>query len=62
MGCTAFRQAWRQQTENDAGIRACLTLKVLLRRVLRQAIVFKESLVALSGLTWSVPDFSTLSW
>ena len=51
----------RQQIYSDAAIQACLTLKVLLGLPLRQATGFMESLLALSGLSWSVPDFSTLS-
>ena len=51
----------RQQSYSDAAIQACLTLKVLLGLPLRQATGFVASLLELSGLRWSVPDFSTLS-
>lgn len=51
----------RQQAYSDAAIQACLTLKVLLGLPLRQATGFMASLLDLSGLGWSVPDFSTLS-
>jgi hypothetical protein len=51
----------RQQSYSDAAIQACLTLKVLLGLPLRQATGFVASLLKLSGLGWSVPDFSTLS-
>jgi len=51
----------RQQTYSDAAIQACLTLKALLGLPLRQATGFVASLLELSGLGWSVPDFSTLS-
>jgi hypothetical protein len=51
----------RQRTYSDVAIQACLTLKVLFGLPLRQATGFMESLLALSGLSWSVPDFSTLS-
>ncbi len=51
----------RQQTYSDAAIQACLTLKVLFGLPLRQTTGFMESLLALSGLSWSVPDFSTVS-
>lgn len=51
----------RQQAYSDAAIQACLTLKVLFGLPLRQATGFMESLLALSGLPWPVPDFSTLS-
>jgi hypothetical protein len=51
----------RQQAYSDAAIQACLTLKILLGLPLRQATGFVASLLELSGLGWSVPDFSTLS-
>ena len=51
----------RQPAYSDAAIQACLTLKVLFGLPLRQATGFMESLLTLSGLSWSVPDFSTLS-
>lgn len=51
----------RQQVYSDVAIQACLTLKVLFGLPLRQTTGFVESLLALSGLSWSVPDFSTLS-
>ena len=51
----------RQQAYSDAAIQACLTLKALLGLPLRQATGFVASLLELSGLGWSVPDFSTLS-
>ena len=51
----------RQQTYSDAAIQACLNLKVLLGLPLRQTTGFVASLLELSGLGWSVPDFSTLS-
>jgi hypothetical protein len=51
----------RQQAYSDAAIQACLTLKTLLGLPLRQATGFVTSLLELSGLGWSVPDFSTLS-
>ena len=41
-------------------IQACLTIKVLFGLPLRQTTGFVESLLALTGLEWSVPDFSTL--
>ena len=50
----------RQQAYSDAAIQACLTIKVLFGLPLRQTTGFVESLLALSGLEWSVPDFSTL--
>ena len=61
MGRGPFRTARRQQAYSDAAIHACLTLKVLLGLPLRQATGFVASLLDLSGLGWSVPDFSTLS-
>ena len=50
----------RQQAYSNAAIQACLTLEVLLGLPLRQATGFMASLLELSGLGWSVPDFSTL--
>ncbi len=38
-----------------------MTLKVLLGQPLRQTTGFVANLLELSGLNWSVPDFSTLS-
>jgi len=51
----------RQQAYSDVAIQACLTIKVLFGMPLRQATGFVASLLELSGLGWSVPDFSTLS-
>ncbi|APG49153.1 transposase, IS4 family (plasmid) [Phaeobacter porticola] len=51
----------RQPIYSDAAIKTCLTMKVLFRMALRQTTGFVESLLRLSGLDWSVPDFSTLS-
>ena len=51
----------RQPTYSDAAIQTCLTMKVLFGMALRQTTGFVESLLQLSGLKWSVPDFSTLS-
>jgi hypothetical protein len=51
----------RQPTYSDAAIQTCLTMKVLYGMALRQTTGFVESLLQLSGLDWSVPDFSTLS-
>lgn len=51
----------RQPIYSDAAIKTCLTMKVLFGMALRQTTGFVESLLQLSGLDWSVPDFSTLS-
>jgi len=51
----------RQPTYSDAAIQSCLTMKVLFGTALRQTISFVGSLLQLSGLDWSVPNFSTLS-
>ena len=50
----------RQQVYSDVAIKACLTIKVLFGLPLRQTTGFVESLLALTGLEWTVPDFSTL--
>ncbi len=51
----------RQQTYSDAAVQTCLTMRVLFGMALRQTNGFVESLLRLTGLTWAVPDFSTLS-
>lgn len=51
----------RQPTHGDAAIQTCLTMKGLFGMALRQTTGFVESLLQLSGLDWSVPDFSTVS-
>lgn len=45
---------------SDAAIQFCLTMKNLFGLALRQTTGFLQSLLALSGLAWTVPDFSTL--
>ena len=45
---------------SDAAIQLCLTIKNLFGLALRQATGFVESLLHLSGLSWPVPDFSTI--
>jgi hypothetical protein len=39
----------------------CLSLKVLFGMALRQTVGLLHSVLKLTGLTWDVPDFSTLS-
>ncbi len=51
----------RRQIYSDAAIQTCLTIKVLFGMALRQTTGFVESLLRLTGLGWSAPDFSTLS-
>ena len=51
----------RQQSDSDAAIQTCLTMKVLFGMALRQTIGFVESLLRLVGPDWSVPDVGTLS-
>ena len=43
-----------------AAIQFCLSIKVLFGLPLRQTTGFVESLLALSGLDWPVPDYTTL--
>lgn len=50
----------RQQAYSDAATQACLTMKVLFGLPLRQTTGFVESLLELTGLDWSVPNFNTL--
>ena len=45
---------------SDAAIQFCLTIKNLFGLALRQTTGFVQSLLALSGLSWFAPDFSTL--
>ena len=42
-------------------IQTCLTMKVLFGMALRQTTGFVDSLLRLTSLGWSVPNFSTLS-
>jgi len=51
----------RQPTYSGAAIQTCLTMKVLFGMALRQTTGVVASHLQLSGLDWSVPDFSTLS-
>lgn len=44
----------------DAAIQYCLTIKNLFGLALRQSTGFVQSQLALSGLPWPVPDFSTI--
>jgi len=62
LGCTdkPSGKRGRQQAYSNAAIQACLTIKVLFGLPLRQTTGFVESLLALTRLEWSVPDFSTL--
>jgi hypothetical protein len=46
---------------SDAPIQICLTINVLFGMALRQTTGFVESLLRLTGLGWSVPNFSALS-
>ena len=45
---------------SDAAIQFCLSVKVLFKLPLRQTAGMVTSLLRLTGLDWSVPDFSTL--
>lgn len=49
----------RQQAYSDATIQTCLTMNVLFGMPLKQTTGFVESLLAMTGLEWSVPDFNT---
>jgi len=69
-GCRGRQQAYSGKEDQELirginsptnAIQACLTIKVLLGLPLRQMTGFVSSLLELSGLGWSVPDFSTLS-
>lgn len=51
----------RSPSFSDAAIQFCLMLKNLYGLALRQTTGMVRSLLALAGLDWDVPDFSTLS-
>lgn len=51
----------RQPDDSDAAIQTCLTMKVLFGMALRQTTGFNWSLLRLTSLDWTVPNFSTLS-
>lgn len=50
----------RNQTYADAAIQCCLMIKSLFRLSLRMVTGFVQSLIKLSGLDWTAPDYSTL--
>lgn len=50
----------QNQTYSDAAIQCCLIIKSLLRLSLRMVTGFVQSLIKLSGLNWTAPDYSTL--
>ena len=50
----------RSQTFSDAAIQFCLTIKCLFSLPLRQTLGMVQSLLKMAGLTWSVPDYSTV--
>ena len=52
----------RQQHFSDAAIQACLTLKVLFGRPLRQTTGFVQSLLQLIGLDWAVKAEGEGEW
>lgn len=52
----------RMPMYSDAAVQFCLTIKDLFNLPLRQAMGITQSLLKLSGLSWKVPDFSTVSW
>lgn len=51
----------RSPTYSDAAIQFCLSLKSLFGLPLRQSMGLVESLMKLSGLAWSINDFSTIA-
>ena len=50
----------RNQTYSDTAIQCCLMIKLLFRLSLRMVTDFVQSLIKLSGLDWTAPDYSTL--
>lgn len=45
---------------SDTAIQLCLSIKVLFKLPLRQAVGMVRALLKLAGLDWPVPDYSTL--
>ena len=50
----------RNQTYSDIAIQCCLMIKSLFRLFLNMVTGFIQSLIKLSGLSWTAPDYSTL--
>ena len=50
----------RNQTYSDTAIQCCLMIKSIFRLSLRMVTGFVQSLIQLSGLSWTAPDYSTL--
>lgn len=50
----------RNQTYSDTAIQYCLMIKSLFRLSLRMVTGFVQSLIKLSGLNWTAPDYSTI--
>ncbi len=50
----------RNQTYSDTAIQCCLMIKSIFRLSLRMITDFVQSLIQLSGLSWTAPDYSTL--
>ena len=50
----------RNQTYSDTAIQCCLMIKSLFRLSLQMVTGFVQSLIQLSGLSWTAPDYSTL--
>lgn len=51
----------RPATYSDAAVQCYLAMKVLFGLALRQTKGFMQSVLALSGLDWHAPDYSTMS-
>ena len=49
----------RNQTYSDIAIQCCLMIKSLFRLFLNMVTGFIQSLIKLSGLSWTAPDYST---
>lgn len=63
MACMAIREGrpGRPPVFSDAAVQFCLMVKVLFSLPLRQTTGMVTSILAMAGLDWPVPDFSTLS-
>lgn len=50
----------RQQVFSDAAIQFCLSIKSMFSLAPRQSLGLVESVLRLAGLSWRVPNFSTV--
>ena len=56
----SFGKHGRNQTYSDTAIQCCLMIKSLFHLSLRMVTGFVQSLIKLSDLNWTAPDYSTI--